>query len=198
MKTFYKTHISCHPFQKAKQPKSKKLGQIFRTKTPPSLSILRKSNAFCTILPFQIARRSSFSSPQIHAKSSKKPLFKAAFSPKTRLFSIKSHDKTLQFQCINMHLRTPFTPCNPAFWCILPCVLVHFALRLAPFCLAFSSKTHCIQWHFALHLAAFCIAFWCKWQVTPQILHIDVIQNGIAYICMQPHSVSKTTRARID
>ena len=154
MKTFYKTHISCHPFQKAKQPKSKKLGRFFRSKGPPSLSILRKSNAFCTILPFQIARRSSFSSPKIHAKSSKKTLFKTPFSPKTHLFSIKSHDKTLQFQCINIHLRTPFAPYHPAFWCILHCVLLHFAPHLAPYCLVFSSKTHCIQQHFALRFGA--------------------------------------------
>lgn len=147
-------HISCLPFQKAKQPKSKNLGQILRTKAPPSSSILRQSRAFCTILAFQIARRSSLSSPKIHAKSNKKTLFKALFSPKTRLFSIKSHDKTLQSQCINMHLRTPFAPYNPAFWYILPCVLVHLALHLAPYYLAFSSKTHFIQQHFALHFAA--------------------------------------------
>lgn len=147
-------HISCLPFQKAKQPKSKNLGQILRTKAPPSSSILRQSRAFCTILAFQIARRSSLSSPKIHAKSNKKTLFKALFSPKTRLFSIKSHDKTLQSQCINMHLRTPFAPYNPAFWYILPCVLVQIALRFGAFRTAFWCKLHCVLVLFTLHFGA--------------------------------------------
>jgi hypothetical protein len=75
---------------------------------------------------------------------------------------------------------------------------VHFTLHFAAFYPAFCCILHCILVHFALRFGAFCPTLCCKWQVTPLILHIDVIQNGAAYMYMQPHFASKTTRARIE
>lgn len=124
-----------------------------------------------------------FHHPKSMLKAAKNHFLKLLLAPKHTCFQSKvmikrSNPSALICTCAHYlpHLAPRFGTFYPAFWCILPCILVQITLRFG----------------------AFYTAFWCNWQVTPQFLHINVIQNGVAYMCMQPHFVSKTTRARIE